>query len=48
MNESHYEAPQVEVIEVEVEQGFAGSNTIIGGDAEQESMGGSGTGTFPW
>ena len=30
MNESHYEAPQVEVIEVEVEQGFAitdGGNT---------------------
>ncbi|MBR5203806.1 MAG: hypothetical protein IKW32_01110 [Bacteroidaceae bacterium] len=43
-----YEAPQVEIIEVEVEQGFAGSNTIIGGETEEENMGGSGTGTFPW
>ena len=42
-----YEAPQVEIIEVEVEKGFAGS-TIIGGETEEENMGGSGTGTFPW
>ena len=43
-----YEAPQVEIIEVEVEQGFAGSNTIIGGETEEENMGDVGIGTFPW
>lgn len=42
-----YEAPQVEIIEVEVEKGFAGS-TIIGGEIEEESMGDGGIGTFPW
>ena len=48
MNEPYYESPQVEVIEVEVEQGFAGSNTIIGGNAVNEPMDGGGTGDFPW
>ena len=30
MNMDMYEAPKVEVIEVEVEQGFAGSNDFSG------------------
>lgn len=42
-----YEAPIVEVIEVEVEKGFAGSNPI-GGTTEEEDMGGGGSITIPW
>lgn len=48
MNEPYYEAPLLEMIEVEVEKGFAGSSTIIGGNTENEPMGGGESGTFPW
>ena len=48
MNEPDYEAPLLEMIEVEVEKGFAGSSTIIGGNTENEPMGGGESGTFPW
>ena len=34
INESNYEAPQVEIIEVEIEKGFATSGT--GEDVENE------------
>ena len=34
-----YEAPKVEVIEVQVEQGFAGS-VVIGGSASDEDLSG--------
>lgn len=42
-----YEAPKVEVIEVQVEQGFASSNPITGTTVE-EDMGGGGSGSYPW
>lgn len=43
-----YEAPLVEVITVEVEQGFAGSTTI-GGNAESGgAMGGGGNVGVEW
>lgn len=42
-----YEAPKVEVIEVEVEQGFAGSNPIDGGMGENQGMGGNGSVIIP-
>ena len=42
-----YEAPQVEIIEVEVEKGFAGS-TIFSCETENESMDDVVIGTFPW
>ena len=42
-----YEAPRVEVIEVQVEQGFATSNPIDG-TATDENMGAGGGGTFGW
>ena len=45
MKEQHYEAPQVEVIEVEVEQGFAGS--LQGSSGVGESMGGGGSTVWP-
>ena len=44
---TNYEAPIVEVIEVEVEKGFAGSNPI-GGTTGEEDMGGGGNITIPW
>lgn len=48
MNRIEYEAPKIEVIEVEVEQGFAGSITgISGGMGENSDMGGSGDITLP-
>lgn len=38
-----YETPQVEIIEVEVEKGFAGSTLdITGGMGETDPMGGNG------
>ena len=44
-----YEAPKVEVIEVEVEKGFATSSNIVGGTSTEENMdGGGSTGTLPW
>ena len=44
-----YEPPVVEVIEVEVEQGFAGSPiSITGGDTVYDDMGGAGGGSYPW
>jgi len=42
-----YEAPKVEVIEVQVEQGFATSN-IVGGTAENEGMQGGGDIGVTW
>lgn len=39
-----YEAPQIEIIEVEVERGFATSSTSInGGMGESTGIGGNGT-----
>ena len=43
----HYEAPKMEVIEVEIEQGFATSNPITRTTTEEDMGGGSG-GSFPW
>ena len=48
MNMNMYEPPQVEVIEVEVEQGFAGSGTPISGTVEEDDMGNTGGGMLPW
>ena len=46
---TNYESPEVEVIEVEVESGFATSSTSVDGSSTNEPMeGGNGTGTFPW
>ena len=42
----NYEPPQVEVIEVEVEKGFAGST--IGGQAVNEGMVNPGGGSYNW
>ena len=41
MNMDMYEAPKVEVIEVEVEQGFAGSNDFSGraSDSDDTELG---------
>lgn len=39
-----YEAPQVEIVQVEVERGFAGSGaSITGGMGESTGIGGNGT-----
>lgn len=43
-----YEAPIVEVIEVEVEQGFAGSGYPISGTVEEDDMGDTGGGMILW
>ena len=43
-----YESPQVEIVEVEVEQGFAGSGTPISGTVEEDDMGNTGGGMLPW
>ena len=43
-----YEAPKVEVIEVEVEKGFATSVNLIGGATGEEDMGGGGSIGVPW
>ena len=44
-----YEAPMVEMIEVEVEKGFAGSPiSITGGETDYDDMGGAGGGSYPW
>lgn len=37
---SHYQAPEVEVIEVEVEKGFAASGNESDGDVSAGGMGG--------
>ncbi len=42
-----YEAPLVEVIEVQVEQGFAGS-VVIGGSASDEDLSGDGNIGVEW
>ena len=42
-----YEAPLVEVIEVQVEQGFAGS-VVIGGYASDEDLSGDGNIGVEW
>lgn len=36
MMKKFYETPQVEVIEIEIEKGFANSNPELGGDGEWE------------
>ena len=43
-----YEAPIVEVIEVEVEQGFAGSGYPISGTVDEDDMGDTGGGMILW
>ena len=44
-----YEPPQVEVIEVEVESGFAVSNGYpISGTVVEDDMGQTGGGVLPW
>ena len=43
-----YEAPQVEVIEVEVEQGFAASTGSVDGTAKEEDMTGGGNIGVDW
>ena len=43
-----YEAPKVEVIEMEVEKGFAASGNLIGGTTGEEDMGGGGNIGVPW
>lgn len=42
-----YEAPLVELIEVQVEQGFAGS-VVIGGSASDEDLSGDGNIGVEW
>lgn len=42
-----YESPQIEVIEVEIEQGFATSNPI-GGQSLDEDMDDAGGSSFGW
>ena len=42
-----YEAPLVEVIEVEVEKGFAASDNSITGSSYSEPVTG-GSGSYPW
>ena len=42
----NYEPPHIEVVEVEVEKGFAASNPIDG-TTVNEGMGGTGGGNFP-
>lgn len=42
-----YEAPLVELIEVQVEQGFAGS-VVIGGSASDEDLSGDGNISVEW
>ena len=42
-----YEAPKVEVIEVEVEKGFAGSGTAVSGSSYSETIE-TGSGSYPW
>lgn len=41
-----YESPRVEIIEIRVEQGFAGS--IIGGSTVEDEMDNAGGGNFDW
>lgn len=50
MNEetTTYESPQVEIVLVEVERGFAGSGTAIDGSSYNESVDNAGSGTYPW
>ena len=43
-----YEAPKVEVIEVEVEQGFAASTGSVGGTVVEEGMTGGGDIGINW
>lgn len=43
-----YEAPLVEVITVEVEQGFASSNIIVGNAESGGAMGGGGNVGVEW
>lgn len=43
-----YEPPKVEVVVVEVEQGFAGSGTPISGTVEEDDMGDTGGGMILW
>ena len=44
-----YEPPMVEVIEVEVESGFAVSNGYpVGGTVDEDNMGDTGGGILPW
>ncbi len=44
-----YEAPKVEVIEVQVEQGFATSGTALDGSSNSVPVeGNNSTGSFPW
>ena len=43
-----YETPQVEVIEVEVEKGFASSGYPISGTVEEDDMGDTGGGMILW
>lgn len=44
-----YEPPMVEVIEVEVESGFAVSSGYpISGTVDEDDMGGTGGGMLPW
>ena len=45
MKEQQYEAPQVEIIEVEVEKGFA--NSLQGSSAVGDNMSGSGSIVWP-
>lgn len=42
-----YEAPLVELVEVQVEQGFAGS-VVIGGSASDEDLSGDGNIGVEW
>ena len=47
--EIFYEPPMIEVIEVEVESGFAVSNGYpIGGTVVEADMGQTGGGVLPW
>ena len=39
MEKQSYEAPQVEIIEVEVEKGFASSYPPVGGEGENVPLG---------
>ncbi|MBQ8771387.1 MAG: hypothetical protein IJZ60_09585 [Bacteroides sp.] len=44
-----YEAPKVEVIEVQVEQGFATSGIALDGSSNSVPVeGNNSTGSFPW
>ncbi len=44
-----YEAPKVEIIEVQVEQGFATSGTALDGSSNSVPVeGNNSTGSFPW